>query len=112
MDVQPKKIKTLNKKYRSVVSSYNVLFNGNEYLIKGTQDFKDRHEENWEILPIEPIEKTDKIITVDGLENNEFLKAEEKAAKTIQKHSMLINNVQYNNKINDAYFIAWEGKIF
>ena len=107
------KNKTLNKKYRSVVSSYNVLFNGNEYLTKGTQDFNDRYEENfWEILPIEPIEKTDKIITVDGLENNEFLKAEEKAAKTIQKHSMLINNVQYNNKINDAYLLLGKARYF
>ena len=107
------KNKTLNKKYRSVVSSYNVLFNGNEYLTKGTQDFKDRYEENFcEILPIEPIEKTDKIITVDGLENNEFLKAEEKAAKTIQKHSMLINNVQYNNKINDAYLLLGKARYF
>ena len=107
------KNKTLNKKYRSVVSSYNVLFNGNEYLTKGTQDFKDRYEENfWEILPIEPIEKTDKIITVDGLENNEFLKAEEKAAKTIQKHSILINNVQYNNKINDAYLLLGKARYF
>ncbi len=107
------KNKTLNKKYRSVVSSYNVLFNGDEYLTKGIQDFKDRYEENfWEILPIEPIEKTDKIITVDGLENNEFLKAEEKAAKTIQKHSMLINNVQYNNKINDAYLLLGKARYF
>ena len=107
------KNKTLNKKYRSVISSYNVLFNGDEYLTKGTQDFKDRYEENfWEILPIEPIEKTDKIITVDGLENNEFLKAEEKAAKTIQKHSMLINNVQYNNKINDAYLLLGKARYF
>ena len=107
------KNKTLNKKYRSVISSYNVLFNGDEYLTKGTQDFKDKYEENfWEILPIEPIEKTDKIITVDGLENNEFLKAEEKAAKTIQKHSMLINNVQYNNKINDAYLLLGKARYF
>ena len=33
-----------------------------------------------EILPIEPIEKTDKIITVDGLENSSF-KSRRKAAK-------------------------------
>lgn len=107
------KNKILNKKYRSLVSSYNVLFNGKEYLEKGLKEFKDRYEENfWQILPIEPIEKTDKIITVDGLENNEFIKAEEKAAKTIQRHSMLINNVQYNNKIDDAYLLLGKARYF
>ena len=89
------KNKTLNKNYHSVVSTYNVLFNGNEYLNKGLENFNSSYKENyWDILPIEPIEFTDKIITVDGLENQDFLKDEEKAAKAIQKHSMLINEIQ------------------
>jgi tetratricopeptide (TPR) repeat protein len=107
------KNKTLNKSYRSVVSTYNVLFNGNEYLNKGLENFNSSYEENyWDILPIEPIESTDKIITVDGLENQDFLKAEEKAAKAIQKHSMLINETQYNSKISEAYFLLGKARYF
>ena len=107
------KNKTLNKSYHSVVSTYNVLFNGNEYLNKGLENFNSSYEENyWDILPIEPIESTDKIITVDGLENQDFLKAEEKAAKAIQKHSMLINEIQHNSKISEAYFLLGKARYF
>ena len=107
------KNKTLNKNYHSVVSTYNVLFNGNEYLNKGLENFNSSYKENyWDILPIEPIEFTDKIITVDGLENQDFLKAEEKAAKAIQKHSMLINEIQYNSKISEAYFLLGKARYF
>ena len=100
------KNKTLNKRYHSTVSSFNVLFNGNESIKEGKESFlKSYQEDFWEILPVEPIESTDKIITVDGLENKSFLKAEEKAAKAIQKHSMLIGGVQYNPKTQDAYLM-------
>ena len=93
------KNKTLNKRYHSTVSTFNVLFNGNESIKEGIESFlKPYQEDFWEILPVEPIESTDKIITVDGLENKSFLKAEEKAAKAIQKHSMLIGGVQYTLK--------------
>jgi hypothetical protein len=107
------KNKTLNKSYHSVVSTYNILFNGNEYLNKGLENFNSSYKENyWNILPIEPIESTDKIITVDGLENQDFLKAEEKAAKAIQKHSMFINEIQYNSKISEAYFLLGKARYF
>ncbi len=100
------KNKTLNKRYHSTVSNFNVLFNGNESIKEGKESFlKSYQEDFWEILPVEPIESTDKIITVDGLENKSFLKAEEKAAKAIQKHSMLIGGVQYNPKTQDAYLM-------
>ena len=95
------------------MSTNNVLFNGNEYLKKGILDFKSNYNENfWEILPIEPIELSDKIISVSGLENKDFLLAEEKAAKAIQKHSMLINEIQYNPKINDAYSLLGKARYF
>ena len=100
------KNKTLNKRYHSTVSTFNVLFNGSESIKEGKESFlKSYQEDFWEILPVEPIESTDKIITVDGLENKSFLKAEEKAAKAIQKHSMLIGGVQYNPKTQDAYLM-------
>ena len=107
------KNKTINKNYHSVVSSYNVLFNGNEYLKKGLESFNSNYKENyWNILPIEAIQTSDKIITVEGLENQDFLKAEEKAAKAIQKHSMLINDIQYNSKINEAYILLGKARYF
>ena len=58
------------------------MFNGNESIKEGQDSFlKSYNEDFWEILAVEPIESTNKIITVDGLENKSFLKAEEKAEK-------------------------------
>ena len=105
------KNKTLNKRYHSTVSTFNVLFNGNESIKEGKESFlKSYKEDFWEILPVEPIESTNKIITVDGLENKSFLKAEEKAAKAIQKHSMLISGVQYNPKTQEAYLMLGKAR--
>ena len=107
------KNKTLNKKFHSVVSTYNVLFNGNESIKEGEDSFlKSYKEDFWEILPVEPIEETNKIITVDGLENKSFLKAEEKAAKAIQKHSMNIYGKERNKKIDDAYLLLGKSRYY
>jgi hypothetical protein len=107
------KNKTLNRTYHSVVSTYNILFNGetsiNEGLVQTQESFVDNF---WEILPIEKIDISKDIITVGGIENTKFLKSEEKAAKTIQKHSMLIENVQYNSKIAQAYLLLGRARYF
>lgn len=101
-----KKNKSLNRSYHSVVSSYNVLFNGESSIEEGLLQTQESFVDNfWEFLPIEKINLSKEIITVDGIGNEKFLKSEEKAAKTIQKHSMLINNVQYNSKIAQAYLL-------
>ena len=100
------KNKTLNKGYHSIVSNYNVLFNGENYINEGLLQAQESFVDDfWEILPIEKISLSKDIITVDGTGNENFLKSEEKAAKTIQKHSMLINNVQYNSKIAQAHLL-------
>ena len=106
-----KKNKPLNKGYHSVVSSYNVLFNGNESIDQGLLETQSSFKENfWKILPIEKINLSNDIITVDGIENANFLKGEEKAAKTIQKHSMQIEGRQQNPKIADAYLLLGKAR--
>lgn len=106
-----KKNKPLNKGYHSVVSSYNVLFNGNTSVEEGLLETESSFTENfWNILPIEKIKISDEIITVDGIENKNFLRGEEKAAKTIQKHSMVFNGMQMNPKIANAYLLLGKAR--
>ena len=62
-----------------MVSSYNVLFNGTASIDEGLLQTENTFSENfWEILPIEKIEISDEIITVDGIDNANFIKGEEK----------------------------------
>ena len=106
-----KKNKPLNKGYHSLVSSYNVLFNGNSSVKEGLLQTQTAFKENfWNILPVEKINISDDIITVDGIENANFLKGEEKAAKTIQKHSMPIDGRQMNPKIANAYMLLGKAR--
>ena len=106
-----KKNKPLNRGFHSVVSNYNILFNGNSSVDEGLLETQESYSENfWKILPIEKISLSDDIITVDGIENANFLKGEEKAAKTIQKHSMLINGIQRNPKIANAYLLLGKAR--
>ncbi|MBT4414972.1 MAG: hypothetical protein HON00_03330 [Flavobacteriaceae bacterium] len=113
MSCSTQKNKALNKGYHSVVSSYNVLFNGETSIDEGFLQTQESFVDNfWEILPVEKINISKDIITVDGIENDNFLKAEEKAAKTIQKHSMQINNVEYNSKITQAYLLLGRARYF
>ena len=41
-----------------------------------------------------------------------FDRAEEKAVKAIQKHSIRIDQVQYNRKIDDAYLLLGKARYF
>ena len=94
-----------------MVSSYNVLFNGAASIEEGLLQTGNSFRENfWEILPIEKIKISEDIITVDGIDNANFIKGEEKAAKTIQKHSMLINGTQENPKIASAYLLLGKAR--
>ena len=87
------------------------MFNGNESVDQGLLETQSSFKENfWDILPIEKINLSNDIITVDGIENANFLKGEEKAAKTIQKHSMQIEGRQQNPKIADAYLLLGKAR--
>ena len=112
-----KKDAFLNRSYHAVSTKYNVLFNGKEALRIGLQELNANYEDNyWELLPIEPL-KVDKILS-PGMtpdtdnSSNEFEKAEEKAVKAIQKHSMVIARQERNNQIDDAYLLLGKARYY
>ena len=106
------KNKMLNRGYHSLNTKYNVLFNGKEAFKVGESILEQAHDDNFfEILEVEPIalngERMDKTTIVPG-----FGRAEEKAVKAIQKHSMNINGIQRNNKIDEAYLLLGKARYF
>tara|TARA_S200000501_G_scaffold290416_1_gene275438 strand:+ start:7140 stop:9476 length:2337 start_codon:yes stop_codon:yes gene_type:complete len=89
-----------------------VLFNGKEAFEVGSQILKQAHEDNFfELLPVEPIsllgEDVNSPTIVPG-----FTRAEEKAVKSIQKHSMNIKGKQRNRKIDEAYLLLGKARYF
>jgi len=112
-----KKDAFLNRSYHSVSTKYNILYNGDEALRIGLEQLNANYEDNyWERLPIEPL-KIDEL-AMPGMSADvdnspqEFEKAEEKAVKAVQKHSMLIAREERNNEIDDAYLLLGKSRYY
>ena len=102
----------INQEYHTLTTKYNVLFNGKEAFAVGKQILEQAYEDNfYELIPVEPInlrgENIDESSIVPG-----FDRAEEKAVKAIQKHSMNINGNQYNRQIDAAYLLLGKARYF
>lgn len=102
----PKKDAFINRNYQAVVTEYNVLFNGYNSLNEGVEALDNEYQDNyWEILPIERLQLSEAIILPGQESNAYFQKAEEKAVKAIQKHSMMFRNREKNPQIDEAYLL-------
>ena len=102
----------LNKEYHALTTRYNVLFNGKEAFSVGESILKQAFEDNfYNLISVEPInlrgENIDETSIVPG-----FDRAEEKAVKAIQKHSIKINELQYNRQIDEAYLLLGKARYF
>ncbi|MGB1042847.1 MAG: tetratricopeptide repeat protein [Tenacibaculum sp.] len=124
-----KKDAFLNRNFHALTTKYNILFNGEQAYLKGLKEIEDKHEDNfWKRLPIEPITFDDKIIVTPALQPGSgfgkaeeeetpenltsFDKAEEKAVKAIQKHSMNIEGYEKNRQIDDAYLLLGKSRYY
>lgn len=112
-----KKDTFLNRNFQAMATKYNVLYNGKVALQKGLTELNQNYKDNyWETLPIEPL-KVDKL-ALPGVKLNkdaspkEFDKAEEKAVKAVQKHSMLIARQERNTQIDDAYLLLGKARYY
>lgn len=123
-----KKDAFLNRSYHAVTTKYNVLFNGEQAYLKGLEEIQEKHEDNfWKRLQIEPISFDESKLTTKVLapgtgfnaeeeEENKnltpFEKAEEKAIKAVQTHSMNINEYEKNSQIDDAYLLLGKSRYY
>ncbi|WP_457617005.1 type IX secretion system periplasmic lipoprotein PorW/SprE [Lutibacter sp.] len=112
-----KKDAFLNRSFHSVTTKYNVLYNGNLALESGLSQLNDNYSDNfWERLPIEPLKV--EVLALPGMKMEkdkspkEFERAEEKAVKAIQTHSMLIARQERNKQIDDAYLLLGKARYY
>lgn len=104
----------LNRSYHSVTAKYNILYNGNLAFEEGLKQINENHTDNfWQVLPIEPLKtETSAFSEEKEEENGAFDKAEEKAVKAIQRHSMIIGRKQRNKQIDDAYLLLGKSRYY
>ena len=108
-----KKDKFINRNFHAVTTEYNVLYNGNIALDKGLVDLKATYKDNfWEILSIERMPNKEEAILPGQTKNANFERAEEKAVKAIQKHSMNIGGTEKNPQMDEAYLLLAKARYY
>ena len=120
-----RKNKFLNRNFHATTSKYNILFNGEESFKKGIATINEKYEDDyWLQLPIEPLKFEEEILNRSGnlgsgfgieeesKASTPFDKAEEKAVKAIQKHTMNIGGRERNRQIDDAYLLLGKSRYY
>lgn len=108
-----KKDKFVNRNWHALNTKYNTLYNGNISFELGREELNSSYRDDyWEVLPVERLEVTDEI-KLDSEDNNpNFVIAEEKATKAIQKHSMDIEDEERNPQIDEAFLLLGKARYF
>lgn len=109
-----KKDKWLNRNFHAMGTYYNILYNGNLALENGKRDVVNNYKEDyWSVLPIERMEiKEIQEQNPNEAENSNFERAEEKATKAIQKHSMFMGGKEYNPQIDEAFLLLGKSRYY
>ncbi|KQC30577.1 tetratricopeptide repeat protein [Flagellimonas eckloniae] len=108
-----KKDKFINRNWHALNTKYNTLYNGNIAFEQGREELNASYRDDyWEILPVERLEVTEEI-KLDSEDNNpNFIIAEEKATKAIQKHSMDIEDEERNPQTDEAFLLLGKARYF
>nr|WP_232304879.1 hypothetical protein [Maribacter thermophilus] len=108
-----KKDAFINRNWHALNTKYNTLYNGNIAFEEGRATLNDTYKDDyWEILPIERLEVSGEV-KLDSEDNNpNFIIAEEKATKAIQKHSMDIKNEERNPQTDEAFLLLGKARYF
>ncbi|MEZ4818100.1 MAG: tetratricopeptide repeat protein, partial [Flavobacteriaceae bacterium] len=108
-----KKNTFLSRNYHAVTGEYNAIYNGDVALAEGNEELALTYRDNfWEILPVERIEIKEEIVKPGEKTNPKFNRAEEKAAKAIQKHAIYIDGKEYNPQMDEAYMLLGKARYF
>ena len=109
-----KKNTFLSRNSHALSTKYNILYNGGIALDKGVVDLKTQYKDNfWEFLPIERMQ-VNKEATLPGqaTPNPNFDRAETKATKAIQKHSMNIAGSEKNPQMDEAHLMLGKARYY
>ncbi|WP_456099733.1 type IX secretion system periplasmic lipoprotein PorW/SprE [Psychroflexus montanilacus] len=117
-----KKDKFLNKNFHAMTTYYNIVYNGNLELEKGKEQVESSYvEDYWSVLPVErmAIQKSkpkrnakNSKKNPEASDNSPFQMAEEKATKSIQKHSMFMGGREFNPQIDEAFLLLGKARYY
>ena len=69
-------------------------------------------DDYWNILPVERMQVSDRVLAPGENVNPNFAVAEQKAVRAIQRHSMLLEGSEKNPQIDEAYLLLGKARYF
>ena len=103
----------LSRNSHALSTKDNILYNGGIALDKGIAEVKAQNKDNfWEILPVERMQISEQSMMPGQTKNANFEKAETKATKAIQKHSMNIGGSEKNPQMDEAYLMLGQARYY
>lgn len=108
-----KKNTFLSRNSHALSTKYNILYNGGIGLDKGLNSIQADNQDNfWKLLPIEKMQVDENFSEEGKAKNPDFERAETKATKAIQKHSMNIGGREKNTQIDEAYLMLGKARYY
>ncbi|WP_027076581.1 type IX secretion system periplasmic lipoprotein PorW/SprE [Maribacter antarcticus] len=108
-----KKDAAINRNWHALNTKYNTLYNGNIAFEEGRVTLNDSYRDDyWDVLPIERLEVSGEVKLDSEDNNSNFLLAEEKATKAIQRHSMDIKDEERNPQTDEAFLLLGKARYF
>lgn len=104
----------LSRNMHALSTRDNILYNGGIALDKGVVNLKTTYSDNfWEILPVERMQpKNEATLPGQTTTNPDFDRAETKAVKAIQKHSMNIDGSEKNPQMDEAHLMLGKSRYY
>lgn len=108
-----KKDAFINRNWHALNTKYNTLYNGNIAFELGREELNANYKDDyWQVLPIERLEVTGDIKLDSENNNPNFILAEEKATKAVQRHSMDIKDEERNPQTDEAFLLLGKARYF
>lgn len=109
-----KKNTFLSRNSHALSTKDNILYNGSLALDKGILELKSQYQDNfWQVLPIERMQvRKESTLPGDAPPNPNFDRAETKATKAIQKHSMNIGGQEKNYQMDEAHLLLGKARYY
>lgn len=109
-----KKNSFVSRNWHALNARDNTMYNGSLALDAGINEVKGEYHDNfWEILPVERMQIPEEALLPGQKEKNKnFERAETKATKAIQKHSMNIEGKEKNYQMDEAHLMLGKARYY
>ncbi|WP_444671235.1 type IX secretion system periplasmic lipoprotein PorW/SprE [Flavobacterium columnare] len=109
-----KKDTLIYRNWHALNSKYNTVYNGEVALQSGIDGLKNAYVDDfWEILPVERMQiEEESFLPGQKGKNANFSRAEDKAIKAIQKHSMNIEGRERNSQMDEAHLLLGKARYY